>query len=159
MPTLRRYAEGLDTVVELGTRSIVSTWAFLVAKPKRLISVDIKHPFEYIEYDPAGCDLDLVYSEAGKLGVEFGFIKHDSVTVILPVCDLMFFDTIHTKHQLACELQAHGANVRKYMIFHDTETYRSECLPAILLYIRENSIWSVAEEYFNNNGLLILKRS
>ncbi len=36
LPTLKRYAEDSDIIVELGVRSIVSTWAFLMGKPKEL---------------------------------------------------------------------------------------------------------------------------
>jgi len=38
--TLKKYTEECDTVVEMGVRSIVSTWAFLAGNPKKLISLD-----------------------------------------------------------------------------------------------------------------------
>lgn len=45
LPTLRRYAEQCETVCELGVRGVVSTWAFLAAKCKKVIGVDIDwHP-------------------------------------------------------------------------------------------------------------------
>ena len=39
--TLKKYTEECDTVVEMGVRSIVSTWAFLAGNPKKLISLDL----------------------------------------------------------------------------------------------------------------------
>ncbi len=158
LPTLKEYAEKCDTIVELGVRSIVSTWAFLAGKPKKLFSVDNQFPWYYKDYDSEGCDLELVYWSAQEQGTHFEFILHDSITVDLPVVDLMFFDTIHTYYQLLDELMAHGHRVEKYLIFHDTETYKKELMPAIKEYMKDNPQWVVEKEFKNNNGLLILKR-
>lgn len=158
MPTLRKYAEECNYIVELGVRSIVSTWAFLIAKPKCLISVDIQHPSCYKEYDDNGCNIDLVYEIAKNQNTLFEFICHDSRTIKLGKCDLIFFDTLHTYYQLSDELKAHGNNSRKYLIFHDTETYKKELMPAIKEFIKENHHWGMHEVFLNNNGLLILKR-
>ncbi len=158
LPTLKEYAEKCDTIVELGVRSIVSTWAFLAAKPEMLLSVDIQHPSYYKDYDAGGCDLDLVYYLARYDNIHFEFVQHDSITVDLPIVNLMFFDTIHTYYQLSDELMAHGHNVEKYLIFHDTETYKKELMPAIKEYMKDNPQWVVEKEFKNNNGLLILKR-
>jgi len=158
LPTLKEYAEKCDSVIELGVRSIVSTWAFLAAKPKHLISVDIQHPSYYKEYDAGGCDLDLVETLAKEEGIDFKFIQGDSISVILPICDLMFFDTLHTYYHLHGELNAHGVDVSKYMIFHDTEIYKKELMPAIKEYMKENPEWQIEKTFTNNNGLLILSR-
>ncbi len=157
LSTLRDYARGLDTVVELGVRSLVSTWAFLLARPKNLISVDIVHPAFYKEHDPMGGDTEIVFQEAKRLGVDFRFILGDSITVQLPECDLMFFDTLHTFKQLDAELKAHGERVNKYMIFHDTETFSEELKPAIRDFMMGHHEWSVAKVFTNNNGLMILE--
>lgn len=158
MPTLRRFAEECDVIVELGVRSIVSTWAFLITKPTVLISVDIHHPSYYEDYDTNGCNLNLVQEIAQTQNTRFEFIKEDSRKVNLPHCDLMFFDTLHTYFQLSDELEAHGNNVSKYLIFHDTETYKKELMPAIKEFLKENPHWIMHEKFTNNNGLLILKR-
>jgi hypothetical protein len=75
LPTLRRYAEKCDSVIELGVRSVVSTWAFLAAKPKIILSIDIKHPSEYADYDPNGCNLELVEELAGVMKFHSGLFK------------------------------------------------------------------------------------
>lgn len=46
LETLRRYSSLCDSVVEMGVRYIVSTWALLAGKPKKMISIDIQHPAE-----------------------------------------------------------------------------------------------------------------
>lgn len=158
LPVLKEYAEQCDFIVELGVRSIVSTWAFLAACPNVLLSVDIFHPSYYQDYDKNGCNLNLVYELAQIQDTNFEFIQHDSTTINLPVCDLMFFDTLHIYEQLSAELNAHGNNVRKYLIFHDTETYKDELMPAITEFVRKNTDWVLDRELKNNNGLLILKR-
>lgn len=158
LPTLKEYAEKCDTIVELGVRSIVSTWAFLIGKPASLISVDIWHPSKYLDYDPNGCNLELVQELAEKNGTKFQFIEEDSRFVVLPKCDLMFFDTRHTYDQLSAELNYHHANVKKYMVFHDTETYKDELVPAIGEFLFNHREWEIEKMFSNNNGLWILKR-
>jgi hypothetical protein len=159
LPTLRRYATGCDTVVELGVRSIVSTWAFLLGKPKRLIGVDIAQPSSFKEHDQMGCDIHAVYDEADRLGVIFNFILDDSVTAKIPESvDLIFFDTEHSFKRLDAELKAHGNKAQKYLIFHDTETFDTELKPAIRDFLMGNHEWNVREVYTNNNGLTILER-
>lgn len=158
LPTLKAYAEKCESIIELGVRSIVSTWAFLAAKPMRLISVDFYHPRHYKDYDPGGCNLELVMDLANEQGTYFEFMQHDSVTAKVPSCDLMFFDTLHTHVQLKNELEAHAKNVKRFLIFHDTETYKEELIPAIKEYMQQNPVWDVALMLSNNNGLLILER-
>lgn len=159
LPTLKKYAEGCNVVIELGVRSIVSTWAFLEGKPNRLISVDIHHPSHYKDYDSEGCNIELVEHLSKEQRIDFEFIQGDSRKVKLPDCDLMFFDTLHTYHQLSDELAAHGSNVKKYMIFHDTETYRKELVPAINQFLNKNNDWKVIEKFSNNNGLWVLGKA
>lgn len=159
LPTLKEYAEKCDVVIELGMRSIVSTWAFLAAKPKILVSVDIHHPTYYLDYDQKGCNLELVKNLSEEQGTYFEFMWHDSITVHLPRCDLMFFDTLHTYEQLSAELKAHGDNVNKYLVFHDTETYKDELMPAINDFLKIRGGWIKDKIWFNNNGLLILKQT
>lgn len=160
LPTLKAYAEKCNSVIELGVRSLVSTWAFLAGKPEGMISVDIHHPSHYKDYDPEGCNLELALELALKQKTDFQFIQHDSITVKLPPCELMFFDTLHTYAQLKAELDAHAKNVSKFLIFHDTETFKEELIPAIKDYMNGNpSHWLVDRMYSNNNGLLILQRN
>lgn len=41
LPTLKKYTEECNHVVEMGVRYVVSTYAFMMGKPRRLISYDI----------------------------------------------------------------------------------------------------------------------
>ena len=41
LPTLKRYADECEHITEMGVRWVVSTYAFLMSKPKKLVSIDI----------------------------------------------------------------------------------------------------------------------
>ena len=58
IPTLIEYASECDTITEMGVRGITSTWAFLGAAPKRLISYDMEDPSHY------GSNIQTVYDVA-----------------------------------------------------------------------------------------------
>lgn len=162
LPTLKRYSEECETIVEMGVRTIVSTWAFLLGNPKKLISVDYKHPSEY-----NSVDLPLVESIAKEKNIDYEFILSDSRTVEIPECDLLFIDTLHTYPQIKKELEVHHNKVKKYLVFHDTETFRTKgetpnevgIWPAIEEFLLENTNWQIHEVFQNNNGLTILKKN
>jgi hypothetical protein len=165
LPVLKRYAEECDIVVEMGVRSIVSTWAFLSARPKKLISLDIVHPGEYINHDPEGCDLDLVKKLSDENGRDFTFILGDRLKGSPIVCDLLFIDTLHDYDQLKGELEIYASSCRKYIILHDTTHFAEEgetkgkagIWGAIVEFLEKNKEWEIKERLTNNNGMTILK--
>jgi hypothetical protein len=162
LPTLKKYAKECETIVEMGVRTIVSTWAFLSGNPKKLISVDYKNPSEY-----NSTDLPLVETSSKERGIDFSFILSDSRTVDIPECDLLFIDTLHTYPQIKVELEVHSKKVKKYIVFHDTETFRTVgeintevgIWPAIEEFLEKNPEWTIHEIFKNNNGLTIIKRN
>ena len=42
VPTLKKFAEECEHITEMGVRAAVSTFGFLMGKPKKLISIDIE---------------------------------------------------------------------------------------------------------------------
>jgi cephalosporin hydroxylase len=154
LPTLKRYAEQSETVVELGMRKIVSTWAFLAGKPKQLISVDITHPRDY------GADLWEVEDAAREAGIEFDFVLKSSLEIDLPEHDFLFIDTLHTYDQLTAELERHHPKVKKFIAMHDTNLSGDpdNMRGAVNDFLDRHREWEVAEHFDNNNGLTILKR-
>ena len=142
----------------MGVRWIVSTYAFLMGKPKRMISYDINPVnWEWIK--------DLV-----KEDTDFQFIIGDTTKIEIEETDLLFIDTWHVYEQLKVELKLHANKASKYIILHDTttfefigETITSDVVydglwPAIEEFLEENPHWELLERYYNNNGLTILKR-
>jgi hypothetical protein len=173
LETLKRYTEECEVVIEMGVRSIVSTWAFLAGGPKKLISLDLYNPSLF------GGNLQEVYGAAGNAGIQFSFVEQDSLTYNIDSCDLLFLDTWHDFLQLKKELTRHHHNVKKYIILHDTVSYGyvdeashdnmgtinnvetnlpKGLWPAIEEFLYHNRNWVIVEKKANNNGLTILKR-
>lgn len=160
LPAIRQYAEGCDTFIEMGTRWCVSIYAALSGRPKKTISYDIA-------YNPAIEQVKLI---ARQENLDFEFINADVLAITIPTCDVLFVDTKHNYLQLKAELALHAGNVNKYIIFHDTTTFRTKdefpegsakegLWPAIEEFLMANSKdWVIEKEFTNNNGLLIIKR-
>ena len=173
LETLKKYTEECDTVIEMGVRSIVSTWAFLAGNPKKIISLDLYNPSSF------GGNLQEVYDAASLAEIDFTFVEHDSLTYDIDSCDLLFLDTWHDFLQLKKELTRHHSKVNKYIIFHDTVSfsfqneYSAEEMgvfnknetnlpkglwPAIEEFLYHNKNWIIWEKKPNNNGLTVLKK-
>jgi hypothetical protein len=158
LPTLKKYAEECEHITEMGVRWVVSTYALLMGKPKRMISYDINE----IVWQPI---LDIV-----KYDTDFEFRVANTLDLEIEETDLLFIDTLHNYNQLKGELTLHGNKSRKYIIFHDTttfewtgESYKGKVgeiglWPAITEFLEENKNWELHERFTNNNGLTILKR-
>ena len=71
--TLRYYASQSKTIVEMGVRWVVSTWAFLEGHPKKLTSYDIVSPEEWKRGDL----LSPVEEYAKENSIDFKFILQD----------------------------------------------------------------------------------
>lgn len=163
LETLKRYTEKCDSVVEMGVRTIVSTWAFLAGKPKKLTSIDLYNPRFF------GGNLDEVYDSVKDTGIDFTFIEGNSLECTIDKCDLLFIDTLHNYFQLKHELERHCSNVNKYIIMHDTVSFGygdesphgspiTGLMPAINEFLENHPDWILLENYQHNNGLGVLKR-
>ena len=171
---LKSVAIDSNIIMELGTRGVVSTWAFLAGmggKKERVIHVskdrkklithpsqvlwsyDINHPKEY------GADVKEIEEIAKENKVQWKFIQEDTLKTELPACDSIFFDTDHTYKQLSQELKLHGNKARKYLIFHDTMKYATELVPAINEFLEENSEWHILHCENACQGLTILVKA
>lgn len=153
LPTLKRYAEQSDSIVELGVRYIVSTWALLAGKPKQMLSVDIAHPATY------GARIADVYNTAKQEGISYFFAEVSSLDIVLPEHDFLFIDTLHTKAQLSQELALHANKARKFIAFHDTHIEGlDEMMEAVNEFLATHPEWQIKEDHLNNNGLTVLSR-
>lgn len=160
LPTLKKYSEEVDSVVEMGVRWVVSTWAFLAGKPKTMTSIDINNPLKH------DVSIEKVEKIAEEAGISYKFVEGDTTKIEIQECDLLFIDTWHVYDQLKKELELHGNKAKKYLILHDTATFAEKgqsagykgLQPAIDEFLKENPHWSVKEVFTNNNGLTILER-
>jgi hypothetical protein len=158
LPTLKKYAEECDHITEMGVRWVVSTYALLMGKPKKMISYDINE----IIWQPI--------TEMVKGDTNFEFRVANTLDLEIEETDLLFIDTLHNYNQLKGELELHGNKARKYIIFHDTTTFEwigesyenkmdeKGLWYAIEEFLETNPHWEILERFTNNNGLTILKR-
>lgn len=183
---LAEYAKGCDHITEMGVAIVCSTWAWLSARPKRLVSVDIDHL----------CPVDEVRAAAKRIGVDFEFVAGDTnhgVTAELnshcpwlnneehrgewdkgsPIpyytceeTDLLFIDTYHHYASLKREFELHAPKAKKYIILHDTVTFgrRGEgndekgLMAAVEEFLAANPQWVTEKVYESAPGLYIMKR-
>jgi len=167
LPILKKYAEDCSTITEMGTRYVVSTWAFLFAKPSKITCYDILIGLDMNIFNQRLSELK---ESAKEIGVDFTFIQGDVLDLNIEETDLLFIDTYHEYNQIKSELKLHSDKVKKYLIFHDTTTFGEHgetfkepntkgIWPAIEEFLSENQKWEIAEKLENNNGLTILKRN
>lgn len=163
LPTLREYASKCSHVTEMGVRCIVSTWAFVIAKPKKLVCVDINHPKNVCSDNT----FDLLVQKCDENNINFSFLENDTTKIEIEETDFLFIDTFHNYKQIKMELDLHSKKVKKYIGFHDTISYRSSdeggngigIYPAITEFLLNNKdSWKVVEDRINNNGLMIIER-
>lgn len=156
LPTIKKYAEQCEFIIEMGVRGIVSTWALLAGHPKQMLSVDIAHPKEF------GADIMEVYDLADLEGTAYNFTQQSSLDITIPDCDLLFIDTLHKYIQLIAELNRHADKVKKYIIMHDTNLEGPDGLEmkqAVNEFLDGHSEWEIKEYFDNCNGLTVLWRT
>ena len=160
IPTLLKYGQECDHITEMGVRGILSTWAFLAAAPKKLISYDLEDPSTW------GGSINDVYETAESYDLDFEFIKANVLEIEIEETDFLFLDTWHVYEQVRDELKLHSPKVKKYIGFHDIvswgefgETSGHKGINyAIDEFLENNSEWKIKEKFLNNNGLLIIER-
>ena len=163
LPVLKQYCTGLKHITEMGVRNVCSTFAFLMAKPDYLVSIDMNHPDNY----PNGGDnLRIAKEGADELGIDFLFWQADTRKITIDPTEFLFIDTWHVYEQVKEELRLHADKVSKYIGFHDTTTFATRgesgghmgLWPAIEEFLAEHPEWQIDIRKENNNGLTILKR-
>ena len=150
LPTIKKYACLCDTIVELGVRGMVSTWALLAGLPLIMTSIDIVDPSEH------GGDVKETHEMATNEGIIWRFKKESSLDVKFRRIDLLFIDTIHSYDHLSQELKLHSPHTVKYIIMHDTNF--PEMQKAIQEFLTNNNDWKVKEVLTVMTGLTVLQR-
>lgn len=171
--TLYKYALLSNHITEMGVRFVSSTWAFLKANSKKIISYDITYHNKNL--------IDEVVNIAKEYNINYNFILADVLNIEIEQTDLLFIDTLHTYNQLNNELKKHHSKVNKFIILHDTENfgYRDEfiyshasniikdtytqkvgLMNAVhdFLESENGKTWKIKEIFKNNNGLCVLEK-
>ena len=157
---LRTLADSVEHVTEMGTRTGVSTRAFL--------SSDVTLRAYDLFLDNYVSEL---FDLAQKEGKDAKYIAANVLETEIDETDLLFIDTWHCYDLLFAELTKQAPKVKKYIAFHDTQTYESKSeefmgrmgsnglLPAIIHYMIDNpNTWKFKIHRTNNNGLTVIER-
>ena len=158
LPLLSLLASQCQQVTEFGVRTGCSTLAFLHGlrtKRATLRSYDINDQFGvYAAMRPYTQKTDWVFTCKSTL----------EIAPIEPT-DLLFVDTLHRYAQVASELALHGDAVRRWIAFHDTETFGTVgddggqgINDAIVEWMTARPEWRQVYRTHRNNGLTVIER-
>lgn len=145
--------EEINHVVECGVFQGASTAAFMNANIQRLDSYDI--------------DLSLVHRPLFnriKENIEWSIERKNSLKDLVPECDFLFLDTMHTYEHVIQEINFQGGQARKYIAVHDTNYPPPRKNPKKLVrdaveeYAAENNL-EIAVDFRDHTGIMILSRS
>lgn len=169
LPRLRDLARRCAYVVEFGVKRGASSSALLLGAA---------HVTSY----------DLVPTKQARelkriVGERWDYRIEDTRTAMVPFCDLMFFDSLHTYEQMQIELERHAHRSLRYLVFHDVSTFGEvgadgesgrqawtyvvgQSVPLQHLGIRPaidqfqiaHPEWRIAERYVDSHGLLVLRK-
>jgi len=184
LPTIYKYALECESVLELGVRDCVSSWAFLKALNDNNNKKEDKSLFLN---DIEECNIVDLLNVSKELNIttDYEWINDLDLDFKDRKFDLTFIDTWHIYGQLKRELAKFSLITNKYIILHDTtvdaekgETIRLqmdsnkqslesgftveeiECglQKAINEFLFVNREWRLKEVFENNNGLTVLER-
>lgn len=116
LPTLCEYAKKCETILELGVRGVVSSWAFVHG-----LNNNKKSQKKLIMNDIVECDIDQLLNACKETNVNIEYFWIDDLKLNLKQnVDMTFIDTLHVYGQLKRELAKFSKITNKYIIMHDT---------------------------------------
>ncbi len=176
---LRFLAKECSSVVEIGLRTMVSSWGILEglsespAASRYYLGIDIASP------PPE--TLNLAKQLAKENGITFRFWQVDDLNVDIVPTELLFIDSLHTYCHLTYELEKFSPKVSKYIAMHDTsepwgytndnsyhgdyteypaeyDRNKSGLWTAVEDFLQRHPEWTLYERRLNNHGFTVLKR-
>lgn len=157
LPMLYFLAQQCDHVTEFGVRTGASTLAFLhglQGRPATLRSYDINDQYGVQE----------LLSRWTRVEWTFSICSTVLISRIEPT-DLLFVDTLHNYDQVRQELALHGEAARRWIVFHDTETFGVTgddggrgINQAIDEWLEAKPEWRIVYRTHRNNGLTVIER-
>ena len=189
IPTLYEYSKKCESILELGVRSGVSTFAFIKglsengSNKKQLKSGDLNEISSMLNKTQ-------IITYCKYYNIDYTFLQGNDLDIQIPEqldeTDITFIDTWHIYGHLKRELHKFAPITKRYIIMHDTtldgvygETIRCNWnaekqsketgIPvceincglqkAICEFLETNNNWTIDYETEENNGLTILKRT
>lgn len=148
MLLLRSLVRHCEHITEFGTDVGFSTTAFLAGRPQTMVCYDVRRR----------AVVERLERLAHQEGITLEFHREDTRTceVIAPT-DLLFIDSEHTYGQVRAELERHGNQARRFLVFHDTITFPG-IMDAITEFLEQNPHWEVVQHFRHQHGLLVCRR-
>jgi hypothetical protein len=181
LPTLFKYATDCESIIELGVRGCISSWALVNGL---LYNNKVKKQILLNDIKP--CDINELLIATSNIDIEVTYKWINDLQLdIVHNYDMTFIDTWHVYGQLKRELDKYSKITNKYIVMHDTtidgivgETIRnrwnaeqqskdtgftvdeinSGLQKAIDEFLVSNKNWVLKESFTNNNGLTVLER-
>lgn len=147
--TYTRYAQQVNSIVEFGVYTGLSTCAWLTGQPKKLRSYDITDSYLSV--------LDEFHHAAQQIDCDFEFAIGNSLEIDIEPCDLLFIDTVHKYDHCLAELDRHGKQAGRYIILHDPSDWPG-VFQATIQWLHYNRDWHIVEHCNRGSGLLVLER-
>ena len=141
---IKKYAEGCNAYMELGTHQGGTASAALLAGFKRvhLVDMDMSRYNKFLkplaEQYAADNDIELIVKQTDSTGL--GAIGYS---------DMLMIDSYHHPNHMMKELQLHGGTVRKYILAHDTSVINGRM---------NDSLYQVMVQWGNQNGWKVIER-
>uniref|UniRef100_A0A6C0I1I7 Fringe-like glycosyltransferase domain-containing protein n=1 Tax=viral metagenome TaxID=1070528 RepID=A0A6C0I1I7_9ZZZZ len=187
LPTLCQLATECNSILELGVRGVVSSWAFAsgLLLASDTVSDTARKPLLFLN-DLEVCNISELLDNTKDLNIE---IKYQWINCLdldfTNTFDMVFIDTWHIYGQLKRELEKFSKIANKYIVMHDTtvDEYEGETIrggldaqkqseesgfpieeilqglgKAIDEFLINNPNWILKKKYTNNNGLTILEK-
>jgi len=185
LPTLSKYASECKSVLELGVRGCISSWAFVNGLLASRKDTDTRHIFLN---DIVECTISDLVEATKNLPIQVDYEWKNDLELEFSNetrFDLTFIDTWHVYGQLKRELEKFAPITNKYLIMHDTtvdaiegesircysdtkkqsqetgipeDEIRKGLWPAVEEFLQAHPEWLLEKRYENCNGLTILKR-
>lgn len=179
IPVLKELAKECASVIEIGIRSMVSTWGVLLGlaennmPTKDYIGIDLNYP-------PTD-SLNLAKRLAEANNISFKFWQANDMEITIDPTDMLFIDSLHTYCHLTYELETFSPKINKYIAMHDTSApwgeiddteYKGDYSEypahfnrekrglwlAVEDFLNRHPEWALHQRRFNNHGFTVLKR-
>jgi hypothetical protein len=144
-----RLAKDCDVILELGVYTGLTTTAFLLSKPKELVSVDTTRKYFTLLHE--------IERLALLQNTKFRFVEMNDLDYESRGQDLLLIDTTHFYDQTLKELERFGPKTRKRIVLHDCASHKG-VFQAVTEWLWYNKNFFIAEHDNRGDGICVLER-
>lgn len=154
---IKKYMKDCKSYMELGTHQGGTASTALLTNPEKiyLVDIDMSRYRKYLS--------PLAEEYCNKHNIELIVKEADSTSFMaINTTDMLVIDSYHNPTHMQKELNVHGANVRKYIIAHDTSIINgrpNESLYLCLKNFASKNGWEVIERGTTNVGYTVIKNT